>query len=51
MVNVSRVEIIDVSKFRPRTVKKNSSTLGPSARIKPKNVRCPCTALNTKPRM
>ena len=39
---------IHISKIKPGTVEKNSSTIGPPARIEPTPVRCRCTALTTK---
>ena len=37
--------IIHISKFKPGTVEKNSSTIGPPAGIKPMPLRCRCNAL------
>ena len=34
--------IIHISKFKPETVAKNSSTIGPLAGIKPMPLRCRC---------
>ena len=40
--------IIHISKFKPGTVEKNSSTIGPPAGIKPTPLRCRCSALATE---
>ena len=39
---------IHISKFKPGTVEKNSSTIGPPAGIEPTPLRCRCNALATK---
>ena len=37
-----------MSKFKPGTVEKNSSTIGPPAGIEPTPLRCRCSALATE---
>ena len=40
--------ITHISKFKPGTVEKNSSTIGPPAGIEPTPLRCRCNALATE---